>query len=335
MSSTRDVDAMDVDKIEAGPLADNYDPAESDVESSTASISSSILEYRALHGRTFHSARHQTEYYAPIDGQQQQSIDLSHHYLTLLCGGKLYLAPIPDDVKEVLDVGTGTGIWAIDFADQHPEAHVIGTDLSPMQPTWIPSNMRFEVDDATLPWTWDANRFDFIHMRYLMGAIRDYNHLFREAFSHTKPGGWIQSAEIDSDYRSDDGTTDHVPCLQTWNRFFTEAGKATGAVFSVVADDLQRKAATEAGYVDVECKTFKVPMGGWALDPKLAEIGHIISAALDNDLEGYTLFLWHNVLKWPAEEYRPWIHEMRKALRNRRIHGYMFVRYVWARKPGA
>jgi methylase of polypeptide subunit release factors len=33
------------------------------------------------------------------------------------------------------DVGTGTGIWAIDFADQYNNAEVTGTDLSPIQCT--------------------------------------------------------------------------------------------------------------------------------------------------------------------------------------------------------
>lgn len=50
---------------------------------------------------------------------------------------KLGLAP-PNNpnskAKRVLDVGTGTGIWAIDYADEHPEAKVIGVDLSPIQP---------------------------------------------------------------------------------------------------------------------------------------------------------------------------------------------------------
>jgi ubiquinone/menaquinone biosynthesis C-methylase UbiE len=27
-------------------------------------------------------------------------------------------------VNHVLDLGTGTGIWAMDFADEHPEAEV-------------------------------------------------------------------------------------------------------------------------------------------------------------------------------------------------------------------
>ena len=62
----------------------------------------------------------------------------------------------------MLDVGTGTGIWAIDFGDEHPSAEVLGTDLSPTQPTWVPPNVRFEIDDATKPWTWDAGAFDFV-----------------------------------------------------------------------------------------------------------------------------------------------------------------------------
>lgn len=37
----------------------------------------------------------------------------SHHMLTLLLDGKLFLAPIDPNVQQVLDVGTGTGIWAM------------------------------------------------------------------------------------------------------------------------------------------------------------------------------------------------------------------------------
>jgi methylase of polypeptide subunit release factors len=44
----------------------------------------------------------------------------------LTLGGKLFKAPIPKEkqLHRVLDVGTGTGIWAIDFADEHPESEV-------------------------------------------------------------------------------------------------------------------------------------------------------------------------------------------------------------------
>jgi methylase of polypeptide subunit release factors len=46
----------------------------------------------------------------------------------LLYGRKLHFAPI-EDPHRILDVGTGTGIWAIDMADQYLMAEVIGVDL--------------------------------------------------------------------------------------------------------------------------------------------------------------------------------------------------------------
>lgn len=67
-----------------------------------------------------------------------------------------------------------------DFADQYPNAEVIGTDLSPIQPDWVPPNVRFELEDATSNWTWSNDYFDFIHMRYLIGAIGDWGALFKK-----------------------------------------------------------------------------------------------------------------------------------------------------------
>lgn len=49
-------------------------------------------------------------------------------------GGQLSLAPLRADPKHVLDLGTGTGIWAMEFATEYPAAAVVGSDLSPIQP---------------------------------------------------------------------------------------------------------------------------------------------------------------------------------------------------------
>jgi len=53
---------------------------------------------------------------------------MHHEILLQMMEGKLHLAPL-EDPQWILDVGTGTGIWAIDAADMYPSAEVIGTDL--------------------------------------------------------------------------------------------------------------------------------------------------------------------------------------------------------------
>ena len=93
-------------------------------------------------------------------------MDCDHELRTRLLDGNLFLAPIPEPHR-VLDIGTGTGIWAIDFADQFPSAEVIGIDLSPIQPDMVPPNLRFQIDDIRKEWSF-RYKFDFIYIRDLL-----------------------------------------------------------------------------------------------------------------------------------------------------------------------
>ena len=65
-------------------------------------------------------------------------LDLNHHIMMLLCDNHLHLAPLVEP-ERVLDIGTGTGIWAIQMGDRYPKCTIIGTDLSPIQPLWCES----------------------------------------------------------------------------------------------------------------------------------------------------------------------------------------------------
>ena len=109
-------------------------------------------------------------------------MDLQYHAFRLALNDKLYQAPVTENPTAILDLGTGTGIWAIDCADKHPETEIIGTDLSPIQPQWVPPNVKFEVDDAEQAWTFPDNHFDLIHTRILMGSLRDWDKFLAQAY---------------------------------------------------------------------------------------------------------------------------------------------------------
>ncbi|CCE28868.1 uncharacterized protein CPUR_02558 [Claviceps purpurea 20.1] len=300
-------------------------------QSSTTSIASSVLEYRQIHGRTYHSDKFTTNFFFPNDDQQIKSEELFHHFSTILLDDQLFLAPLEKDkIHRVLDVGTGSGIWAIEFADQFPNASVIGTDLSPCQPQWVPPNLCFEIDDAMLEWTYDDNHFDFIHMRYIVGGIEDWTALFKEAYRCCAPGGWVESVEYDAEFRSDDGSTQLEPILASFGELFREAGKILKRPLFV--QEIQPQALDEAGFIDKRVVRFKAPLGPWAKDRKFAEVGRFGREALENDLQGYTQMLWQSVQK-PEDEYHVWLASMRKAIRNPKVHSYEIVQVVYGRKP--
>lgn len=67
-----------------------------------------------------------------------------------LMGEKLFFAPLSKakPPRHILDIATGIGDWPIAMADEFPDSRVIATDLSPIQPDYVPSNVRFYVEDA-------------------------------------------------------------------------------------------------------------------------------------------------------------------------------------------
>lgn len=249
-----------------------------------------------------------------------------------------------------------------DFADEHPGIHVVGTDLSPVQPNWVPSNLSFEIHDCTNEWTWDADTFDFVHIRYLIGSIRDWTTLYEEAYRVLQPGAYLESVETEATYFSDDGTVANDGATLLGGKFgemFAEAGRITGNSMTVITNGTQVKAMTEAGFVDIREVTYKVsspspcstrsnasphrrhlvltiqqlPMGPWPRDRRLALIGAFARQSLLQDLTGYLQLTWHQVLKWPPEEFENFLLQVRQELQNRRLHPYVKVRFVWGHKP--
>ncbi|TDZ29488.1 7-dehydrocholesterol reductase [Colletotrichum trifolii] len=258
-----------------------------------------------------------------------------HYWETLFFDDKLFLAPIGNSPQRVLDVGTGTGIWAIDFADEFPSSEVIGVDISPIQPIWIPPNCKFQIDDIEQPWTWSEDSFDFIHIRHLEASVSDWPALYTQAFDHLKPGGYIEIKEFEIGHRSlaygDNLPEDHIHNRTT--KIMLQAAAKLGKPLTQTRDHGVAKALRAAGFVDIVGKRWTIPIGCWPADPKLKEVGQCNWKFIDQSFEGFCLFLLKEVMGWEYEKIVVFVEENRQALRDLRLQSFQYLHVVYARKP--
>ncbi|KAF4614484.1 hypothetical protein D9613_003101 [Agrocybe pediades] len=99
--------------------------------------------FRIFHSRTLNTLN-QT-YLLPADHDEVQRSDIHHRLLQFVFSGKNYVGPVREALqfgqqRRVLDIGTGSGSWAIDIADEFPRAEVVAVDLAPIQPRHVPPN---------------------------------------------------------------------------------------------------------------------------------------------------------------------------------------------------
>lgn len=95
-------------------------------------------------------------------------------------------------------------------------------------------------------------------------------------------------------FKSDDGTLpdDHV--MSVWSKKFLEAGEKWGKTFKIA--EKSRNYIAEAGFEEVTEKKYKLPVRGWARDPKLKQIGTWNFIHCDQALEGWAMVLLTTVM---------------------------------------
>lgn len=243
--------------IDTATPSDTDDDFNFDSESAaTTSLASSIRNYEYSNGRRYHGYR-SGAYVLPNDDEEQDRLDLLHHIFLLMLGGKLINAPLKASPHRVLDIGTGTGIWAIDFGDENPASQVVGTDLSPIQPGWVPSNVSFYIDDAESDWVYRAyEHFDLIHGRGLSGAINDWDRLCRQCFDNLLPGGWLEFQEPIAWFEADDDSMSRAVHTAQWQLLCNEAAAGFGKELRV--GHTLRERMQRAGFIDIHERVVKV-----------------------------------------------------------------------------
>lgn len=139
----------------------------------------------------------------PKDAGGDQFLDFQHYIVRQVLGGN-HQAPL-ERPGMILDVGCGTGRWAVEMAAEFPGARVVGFDLvtpANVEPMLVPlgslaENVMFVEGDATNGLPFPDRTFDYVHMQLLYSDLpaRHWPALVNEMVRVTRPGGWIECIE--------------------------------------------------------------------------------------------------------------------------------------------
>ncbi|OAG37876.1 hypothetical protein AYO21_07982 [Fonsecaea monophora] len=295
----------------------------------TASVRSSVLQNKEQYGRRYHAYKDGT-YHRPNDEAELERLDIAHALFNIINQNRLHLAPLQSDPGRVLDLGAGTGTWAIEFADAYPSAEVVGVDISPTMSEIVPPNVQFEIDDVQDQWTY-SKQADFIHCRYMVGSIADWPKLMRQCYDNLNPGGWVEFQDFDINYYSQDGSLTEEHAVRRWLALCHQAAGKIGRTLRV-GKHLEQW-VNDSGFVNVQAVKVPVPIGPWPRDKRLKRMGLVNWTQIFEGLQAVSLRLFLGVLEWTQDELESLLVDVRKDLKNREIHALYDVYTVIGQKP--
>ncbi|KAL5604868.1 hypothetical protein BROUX41_001801 [Berkeleyomyces rouxiae] len=307
---------------------DPHDPLEEEyVSVASTSIRQGTHDYPFENGRRYHWFM-EGSYNFPNDADEQENEQIRHELVMMLFEDQLHFSPIGDTPQRILDLGTGTGQWAIDMADRYPSALLRGIDLSPIQPNWVPPNVCFMVDDMEGAWMY-SQPFDLIHARHAALAVRNWPRVLRNSFMNLKPGGWIELQELDYIPYALNREKDvkNEPVGQYW-RLVRDGLSERGVSVHMVASGRLANQLSESGFVNVTERMFHVPIGAWAGDEGLLWRSLFLASVQATALGPLT-----RGLGWTRQQVEVFLVQVRQSYMDDSLKLGMTMHVVYGQKP--
>lgn len=184
---------------------------------------------------------------------------------------------MPQDFKpkSVLDIGCGSGAWAIAYASEHPEAQVTATDVFPPNLFSPPDNLTVVADNAEHDWSFDE-KFDYIHVRMLTLAIRDWPAFLSRCWKHLYRAGWIELEHTSSPYVTENRAVNCENSVFLLVGFLYYEASLRNGIDRMAAHHHTDRLKLQ-GFVNARQEVFKWPTNGkWQSDDRLKMMGDMI-----------------------------------------------------------
>jgi hypothetical protein len=102
-------------------------------------------------------------------------------------------------------------------------------------------------------------------------------------------GGWIEQLEFEIDAQSDDDSIPADSKVKELCRFTNQMGRASGRDLHVSRS--MKQMMEQAGFKDVREEKIKLPIGSWAANPKMKDVGRFFERYYKTGLEGWLLHI--------------------------------------------
>jgi trans-aconitate methyltransferase len=231
--------------------------------------------------RGLRGARH--SYPLPVD-QEAQEIERYWHEMLKSLTEKIHHAPVPP-FGNVIDLGTGVGDWAWDFAETYPDTDVYGIDIAPIQSEHVPGNLHYQIDDIELPFGF-RQRFHLTHARGIELAIHDWPLFLTRCFRDLlEPNGYIELEGTVPEPISDDFSIPVHPKVHAFCQSLMGASQQRGTPWN--APKWFAQMLEEAGFVDIQTACYEIPLSGWPTNKKMKNIGREARTLLACSASGF------------------------------------------------
>ncbi|PHH90737.1 hypothetical protein CDD83_2777 [Cordyceps sp. RAO-2017] len=290
------------------------------------------------HGR-FYGGWRPRKYLFPIDAEELNRLDIFHKFFLVarkdaVCSHSLNLGR----TARVLDLGTGTGIWAINVAEESEHVpEIMAVDINRIQPALIPRGMmtmQFDIEEPS----WDSLMWncDLIHLRMLFGSIQTdlWPDTYRKIFEHLAPGtGTVEHVEIDWVPRWEhSGEFPENSAFKEWSDAFLKALDLFNRS-ARVSTHHTRHMIEQAGFCDFQEQTIRCYVNPWSANSWEQETARWFNLGLKHCLEAMSLMPMIERLRMTAEQVNDLCARVKEENTKLRYHGYCTIHIWTARKP--
>lgn len=178
-------------------------------------------------------------------------------------------------VHDLLDLGCGSGLWAIEVAQQYPEMQVVGVDINASLIKYVRSyahvrkadkNLKFAVMDVLKPLDFPDESFDLVNERTLFSSLRPGNWppLLEECKRVLRPGGILRLTELERSMTTSAAQERYwdiySDALQRTGRSFSQDGKRIGIIPHL------SRLLHEAGFQAIKARAHTTVVAPWSDD---------------------------------------------------------------------